>query len=122
MTPLIPCSKESFPSDEKFEELVLELAETISRTCEEVPRRLTKISDKEMQEDLRYLAALVILNFDKIRLPTDVKFRNGRMNIPQSKKNMEWNERLVKRLNEILSNREKYCSKSIGEDCQLFNL
>jgi hypothetical protein len=122
MTPLIPCSKESFPSDEKFEELVLELAETVARNSEEVPRRLTKISDKEMQEDLRYLAALVILNFDKIRLPTDVKFRNGRMNIPQSKKNMEWNERLVKRLNEILSNREKYCSKSIGEDCQLFNL
>jgi hypothetical protein len=71
---------------------------------------------------LRYLAALVILNFDKIRLPTDVKFRNGRMNIEQSKKNMEWNEKLVKRLNEILSNREKYCLESIYEDCKLFNL
>ena len=122
MTPLIPCSKESFPSDEILEELVLELAETVARTSEEVPRNLSKISDKEMQEDLRYLAALVILNFDKLRMPTDVKFRNGRMNIPQSKKNMEWNERLVKRVNEILYNREKYCSQSIGEDCQLFGL
>jgi hypothetical protein len=122
MTPLIPCSNESFPSDEILEELVLELAETVARNSEEVPRRLSKISDKEMQEDLRYLAALVILNFDKLRMPTDVKFRNGRMNIPQSKKNMEWNEKLVKRLNEILSNREKYCLESIYEDCKLFGL
>ena len=80
------------------------------------------LSRSEMEDDYRFLCALLMMNLSDLLLPTNIKFRNGRMNYKKNAENEKYNAKLIDRLNKILDNRAKFCQDDLCKDAFLYDV